>query len=486
MVKLGARAEDAFLYEKIADELAAMVARGALRPGDRLPSVRRLSEERSVSVATVVAAYLVLEGRGVAEARPKSGHFVRARRAADAPVPTIPRRTPAPARVSIDAGADDLIQAMLQARKGQVPLGCAYVAKELLPLRRLNAILASVAREGGGPGGEYDELRGSLQLRRQLALRAAGWGVVLDEDELVTTLGATDALNLALASVARPGDVIALESPAYFSFLRMFEHHGLRALEIPTDPRTGLDLDALEDALQRTPVRAVLCSPNFQNPLGARMPDENKQRLVKMVARRGIALIEDDVYGDLSHDGSRPRPAKAFDTDGSVLLLGSMSKTLAPGYRVGWLAPGRFQEAVLRRKSAMTLACPTPTEMAVAELLEEGGYDRHLRRLRRALAEQCTRYRDAIVRSFPEGTRVSRPQGGFVVWVEMPQGTSGIALQAQALERGIAIAPGPIFSARQRFQHCIRISTGHPFSPRIERAIGTLGRLASELGEAAA
>ncbi|UJR83136.1 PLP-dependent aminotransferase family protein [Sandaracinus amylolyticus] len=478
---MGRAKEDAFLYEKIADELGEMIARGALRPGERLPSVRRMSEERGVSVATVVAAYQLLEHRGAAEPRPKSGHFVRARAGADTPVPTTARRAPAPTRVSIHADADDLIQVMLQARRGQVPLGCAYVATELLPLRKLNAILAQVAREGGGPGGEYADLRGSLQLRRQLARRAVRWGVALEPDELVTTLGATDALNLALASVTRPGDVIALESPTYFAFMRMLEHHGLRAIEIPTDPQTGLDLDALDDALRRAPVRAVLCSPNFQNPLGARMPDEQKERLVKMVARRGVALIEDDVYGDLAHDGSRPRAAKSFDRDGSVLLVGSMSKTLAPGYRVGWLAPGRWDEAVVRKKSAMTLACPTPTEMAVAELLDEGGYDRHLRRLRRAIADQCARYREAIARSFPEGTRVSRPQGGFVLWVELPQGTSGIALQAEALERGIAIAPGPIFSARQRFQSCIRISTGFPFSPRIERAIATLGKIAEEL-----
>ncbi|AKF09353.1 PLP-dependent aminotransferase family protein [Sandaracinus amylolyticus] len=472
--------DDAFLYERIADELDDLIGRGALRAGDRLPSVRRLSEERGVSVATVVAAYLLLEGRGVAEARPKSGHFVRARSSAEAKVPSVPRRTAAPARVSIDADADQLIQAMLQARHGEVPLGCAYLAPELLPLRKLNTMLAQVAREGGGPGGAYDELRGSLQLRRQLARLAAGWGVALGEDELVTTLGGTDALNLAIGALTRPGDVIALESPAYFAFLRMFDHHGLRAIEIPTDPRTGLDLDALADALRRAPVRAVLCSPNFQNPLGARMPDEHKERLVRMVSRRGIALIEDDVYGDLAHDGSRPRPAKAFDRDGSVLLVGSMSKTLAPGYRVGWLAPGRFDEPVLRRKSAMTLACPTPTEMAVAELLEHGGYERHLRRLRRALADQSAQHRDAIVRAFPEGTRVSQPQGGFVLWVEMPHGISGIELQARALEQGIAIAPGPIFSARARFQSCIRISSGHPFSPRIHRAIATLGRLAHE------
>jgi len=480
------RDEASFLYEKIADELSGLVARGALRPGDRLPSVRRLAEERGVSVATVLAAYVLLEGRGDAEARPKSGHFVRARRSLDAPVPSTPRRAPAPARVSIAAGADDLIRAMTQTR-GLVPLGTAHVASELLPLRKLSTALAAVAREGGGPGGAYDELRGTTALRRQLARRAVAWGTYLDEDDFITTVGATEALHLSLRAVTKPGDIIAVESPAYFGLLRLVEAHGLRAIEIPSDPRSGLDLDALEDAVGGGPVRAVLASPNFSNPLGTRMPDENKERLVRMLARRDIPLVEDDVYGDLGFDGTRPRPAKAFDTTGNVLLCGSVSKTLAPGYRVGWVAPGRYREAIEKLKFANTLASPTPTQMAVAEFLAEGGYDRHVRRLRRVLAAQTERYREAIARSFPERTCVSRPQGGFVVWVELREEggnasrSRAVDLQLRALDRGIAIAPGTIFSARQRFGNCIRISTGHPWSPPIERAIATLGELAHEL-----
>lgn len=472
---------ESFLYERLADELGGLVAKGAIRPGDRLPSVRRLSEERGVSVATVLAAYLLLEGRGVAEARPKSGHFVRARRADDPPVPRTPRCAPSPARVSTATCADDLILAMIQHR-GLVPLGTAYVAAELLPMRKLNAALAAVAREGGGPGGAYDELRGNLQLRRQLARRAVAWGAFLEEDDFVSTVGATEALNLALRAVTKPGDIIAVESPAYFGLLRLIEGQGLRVLEIPSDPRSGLDLDALEDAVRGTPIRAVLATPNFSNPLGARMPDENKERLVRMLTRRDIPLVEDDVYGDLAFDGTRPRPAKAFDTAGMVLLCGSVSKTLAPGYRVGWVVPGKYRDAVEKLKFANSVSSPTPTQMAVAEFLAEGGYDRHVRRLRRVLAAQSERYREAIAHHFPPGTRVSRPQGGFVIWVELAEENGAradaVALQLRALDHGIAIAPGPIFSARQRLTNCIRISTGHPWSPRMERAIATLGELA--------
>src|SRR5688572_11048899 len=160
--------EQNFLYEKLADELADMVERGALRAGERMPSVRRLAEERGVSVATVLSTYVLLEGRGLVETRPKSGHFVRARRSPEPPVPSTARRTAAPARVSLAADADDLVRALIHARN-LVPLGTAYLTPELLPTRKLNAILAAIAREGAGPGATYDELRGLAQLRRQLA-----------------------------------------------------------------------------------------------------------------------------------------------------------------------------------------------------------------------------------------------------------------------------------------------------------------------------
>jgi len=472
-----------FLYERIADELAGVIQRGGLRPGERMPSVRRLSRERDVSVATVLSAYVILERRGLVETRPKSGHFVRRSRTAEVPVPSVPRRAAAPSRVTIAAGADELIRAMIHDR-GLVPLGTAYVPAELLPLRKLNAILASVAREGGGPGAGYDELRGLLQLRRQLARRSVAWGAALGEDDFVTTLGATEGLSLSLAATTRPGDVVAVESPAYFGLLRLIDARGLRAVEIPTDPETGMDLDALEDAIRAAPIRAVLVSPNFQNPLGARMPDASKERLVKTCARREIAVIEDDVYGDLAFDDTRPRPAKAFDTQGIVLSCGSLSKTVAPGYRVGWVAPGRFRDAIERLKFAHAVASPSPTQMAAAEYLAGGDHERQIRRLRHVLAAQSRAYAEKIAAAFPAGTRVSRPQGGYFLWVELPDTTKktlAVELQLRALDRGIAIAPGPIFSARQRFGNCIRISTGHPLTPRIEAAIVELGRIAELL-----
>jgi DNA-binding transcriptional MocR family regulator len=290
-------------------------------------------------------------------------------------------------------------------------------------------------------------------------------------------------LHICLRAVARRGDTVALESPAYYGLLQLIESLGIRAIEIPAHPRSGMDLDVLEEVLSRHRIKACLAIPNFNNPLGSAMPDEAKERLVAMLARRDVPLIEDDIYGDLQFGETRPRAAKAFDTHGLVMLCSSFSKTVAPGYRVGWAAPGRFREEVEQLKFAQSVATATLPQMAIAEFLENGGYDHHLRALRRRLAAQVARMSEAIAEHFPPGTRVSRPAGGFVLWVELPPGASALALHERALARGISIAPGPIFSAKHRFSNYIRVSCGYPWSDLHDHAVRTLGRLCAEAAD---
>jgi DNA-binding transcriptional MocR family regulator len=465
----------ALLYERLALDVASLIERGALRPGDRLPSVRHYARERRVSVATVLSAYLDLENRGLVEVRPKSGHYVRRRALASRP-PRPVRLALVPSHVSVSDGVQALVDSMRD--PAVVPLGSAQVSPELLPIRALNRTLASIAREASTAGASYDAPPGLQTLRRQLARRSLTWGLSLDEGEFVTTVGAMEALHVALRATTRPGDAVAVGSPAYFGVLQLLEEMGRKVVEIPTRPDTGMDLGALEEALQKAPIKACVAIPNFDNPMGSLMPDEAKEKLVRLLQRHDAPLIEDDIYGDLAFDGSRPRPAKAFDRDGRVLLVGSVSKTLAAGYRVGWISPGRYQAAVERLKFSQSVSTPTLLQMAVAEYLDSGGYDRHLRQLRSRAASQVQRFREAVLTSFPEGTRVSEPRGGFFLWVELPGGVDALALQADALRRGVAIAPGPIFSARQRYASSLRLSCGFPWSDRFDAAIRTLGELA--------
>ena len=464
------------LYEELANDLARLVSKGTLRPGDRLPSVRQLSDQRGVSVSTVLQAYLLLENRGIVETRPQSGHYVRARRLSLVAEPRTPRGATQATRVSVS----ELIARVYSASRDprNVLLGGGFMSPELLPTESLNRRLAAVARAAGGAGIAYDPPPGLPALRRAIARRAADYDVALSADDVVTTVGTMEALHLCLRAVARHGDTIVVESPAYYGVLQLIESLGMRVLEVPSNAGTGVDLARLQDALRQHPVRACLLVPTFSNPLGALMPDDAKRELVRMLARHEVPLIEDDIYGDLGFDAARPRPAKAFDRHGLVMLCTSFSKTLAPGYRVGWVAPGRWRDTVERLKFAQTVGTPTLPQMAIADFLENGGYERHLRRLRRALADQVGRVSDAIAEHFPNGTRISRPRGGFLLWVEMPPGKNALDLHDRALARGVSIAPGPIFSAKQRFSNCLRLSCAWPWSDRIERAIRTLGELA--------
>ncbi|MBX3160182.1 MAG: PLP-dependent aminotransferase family protein [Deltaproteobacteria bacterium] len=466
-----------FLYEHLADELGQAIDRGALRAGDRLPSVRRLAQERSVSVATVLEAYMRLENAGLIEVRPKSGHFVR-RRALLTAEPRTPRACTTPSRVTVSDAYTKILQAMRDPEL--LPFGCATIDPSYLPIAALNRIITQVTREMTTIGARYEGAPGLLTLRRQIARRAVDTGVALSDDDVCTTIGATEGLSLALRAIARPGDVIAVESPAYFGVLQAIELLGMRALEIPANPRTGLDVTAFEETLRTQPVRALVVAPTVSNPLGSIMPDDERERLVRIARRNDVPIIEDDVYGELVFDGSRPRPLRAFanpSEDSHVVLVSSVSKTLAPGYRVGWIAGGRWHDQIVRIKYSQSLACPTLPGMAVAEFLESGGYDRHLRRLRAAVAGNVERYREAIATQFPDGTRVSAPRGGFVLWVELPPGVDALALHEAALKRRIVVAPGPLFSARQRFANFIRVSAGMPWSDRVAEGIRTLARL---------
>ncbi len=468
------------LYDRIADQLASAITHGALRPGDRMPSVRGLATQRKVSVATVLQAYVRLEDDGLIEVRPRSGHFVRHRALVPSLAePRLPRKNLAPARVSVTPGVRALMESMRD--PSVVPLGAAQVSPALLPIRQLNRRLAAIAREVQDAGGGYGDVAGLPTLRRQLARRSVDMGLSLHESEIVVTVGAMEGLHLALRATAAPGGAVAVEVPTYFGVLQAIEQLGLKAVEVPAHPRTGMDLDCLEQVLAQRAVKAIVAAPNVSNPLGSIMPDEAKERMVRLSAKYDVPIIEDDVYGELAFDG-RPRPALAWDREGRVLLIGSVSKTLAPGYRIGWIIPGRYQEHIERLKYSLTVSTPPLLQMAVAEFLSSGGYDRHLRRLRGQLKAQVERTRDAVCALFPPGTRVTSPSGGFVVWVELPAGVDAFTVQSLALAEGISIAPGPIFSARDRFSNHIRLSCGFPWSARTEHAIetvaGIVGRLA--------
>lgn len=467
------------VYLRLAGVLEGMIRSQSLRTGDRIPSVRQFGRQHQVSVPTAMNAYAALEDRGLIEARPKSGYFVRARQA-DIVRPPVWER---PARKVTDFASLEPLDTIM-ADHGDpsfVPFGAASPSPELLPGEKLARAMGMIARRLPGAGVAYDVVPGSEILRRELARRSLDWGCALQADDFIVTNGCTEALSLALRATCSPGDTVAVETPMYFGLSTTLREQGLKALPIPVDSAVGLDIGLLEISLRKTRISACVVIPNFQNPVGALMPDDRKKALVELLAPRGIPIIEDDIYGDLQHHGSRPRCLKAFDPDGQVLLCGSFSKTLAPGYRVGYIAAGRWHRQVSRLKLNSTLANATLPTLAVAEFLKHGGYDRHLRSLRQAYCTQVGRMREAVAAGFPEGIGLSRPQGNFVLWCELPAKVDSIELFNQARAAGISLAPGPLFSPDGGYRNFIRLSCGHPWTPQLERSVAILGHLATGL-----
>ncbi|NJD91422.1 MAG: PLP-dependent aminotransferase family protein [Geobacter sp.] len=467
------------LYEEVSNRINEMIRQGTYRAGERIPSIRGLSRQMRVSVNTVMEAYAGLENLGVIEARPQSGYYVSAslskaeqRQAAVQQAVEI-----APSSV----GSRDMALQVMSciSDPSLVPLGGGIPNTDLTPVAKLNRMLSSEARRFPRQSISYPSPQGHKLLRVQIAKRSLNAGCSLAAEDIVITSGCVEAMNLALQAVCRPGDAVAIGSPVYPTFLKSIQWMGLKVLEIPSNGE-GMNLDVLAYVIKSNPVKACITIANFNNPLGTLMPEAKKRELVALLAKQEIPLIEDDVYGDLAYGSNRPPSTRAFDDKGLVLYCSSFSKTLAPGYRVGWIVPGRFREKVVQLKSLLNVGTSSPVQLAIAEFLTNGGYDHHLRSIRRFYARQTAQARESVLRNMPQGVRVSLPEGGYILWVEMPESFDSFKLYEEALQKGIGIAPGTIFTLADRYRNCFRINAAF-WSEQTEQAMETLGELAGNL-----
>lgn len=466
------------LYRQIADALADAIGAGTLRHGERLPSVRDLARQRGVSLATATQAYRTLEDRRLVEARPRSGYFAC----------RVPTRLPEPAMSRPPQRARSVDRSHLAAEvmcmaedPAVLSFGAACGGPELFDPDRLRLALQRAAQRHRPLLTRYGFGPGQPALRRAIAREALSLGCDLDPNRILTTHGAREAIALCLRAVTQPGDIVALESPTFFGFLETLEVLGLRALEIPTHPRRGLSLDALELALQTQPVKALLLVPTLQNPLGACLSLADRKRLARLAAEHRLPVIEDVLYNDLAEQGPQRRAIKSFDRDGWVMLCSSFSKTLAPGVRLGWTEAGRWSAQVLQAKMATTGGQSPVLELAIADLLTQPGHQAQLRQLRRVIAARVDAARQLIAEHFPKGTRVTDPPGNFILWVELPRSVDGLALAEACRAERICIAPGSLFSAGERYRHCIRLGVGGRWDDAQRVALCRVGALAHAL-----
>ena len=472
-----------YKYDQVSRYILDLIDKGNLKPGDRAPSLRKLSRSLKVSISTINQAYLSLEDRGVLKAKPQSGFYVSSqlKSAIDTPKPIVSGSVQ-PRKVRFGQLFEEIF--MLSNNPRILSFAAAKPSMELMPEKALMRESRAVIARHPAVCMDYLFPPGLEALRAQIAQRYAESGASISADELIITDGATEALSLCLQTVARRGDIIAVESPTYFSVLRLIEKLGMLALEIDSDPVTGINLEALEFALDTMDITAMLVVPNFNNPTGSLMPEKNKAQMVAMLARRGIPLIEDDVYGDLYFGNERPGICKQYDDQGEVLSCSSFSKTVAPGFRIGWVAGGRYHDQLLEWKQATSSAAPSLQQLAITEFLRSGQYDRHLKRLRKAFRNQVSKARFIIARLFPEGTRISDPAGGFVLWIELPRRVDSFEVYNRALQHNIGITPGMLFSATRKFKNYIRINCGFPWDEPHERALEQLAKIVHELSQA--
>jgi DNA-binding transcriptional MocR family regulator len=470
---------DDHLYLQVAVGIEKMIADDVLKIGDKLPSVRMLSEEYGISMGTAFQAYYHLEGKGLIESRPKSGYYVRFNHRR---FPEMPKQI-RPEPISHDVSVKEMISSIYMdiAAPDVINFALAVPDISLLPAAKLNKSVVHALRNTKDHCINYEHTQGNLELRKQIARLAFNWGGKVQPEEVIVTTGCLEAITICLRAITKPGDTVAVECPTYFGIYQAAENLGLKVVEITSCSINGIELDCLEDAIKNYVVKACIVVPNFNNPLGSCMPDEKKKRLVDIITKHNIPLIEDDIYGEMYFGKSRPKTCKYFDRKGLVMHCSSLSKSLAPGYRIGWTIPGKFFDEVRQMKRGLNISSPSLTQAAVAHFLKIGRYEYHLKNLRKSLHTQCLRYMQAIIEHFPADTKISRPHGGFVLWLQLNKKINSFRLRTEAMKHKISIVPGRIFSANCNYTHFIRISFGKPWSEDVDYGLMMLGKLIKKM-----
>jgi len=464
------------LYQQVADHISNQIKTGLLQSGEKVPSVRQCSAEMGLSISTIIRGYELLQDKMMIEPRPQSGFYVRAQFERGQP-PEISQPTLKPTAVNIDDLAVQLLQNTHD--KNIIQLGTAPPHTKVPSVKLLNRIMIKVIKEEEGIA-DYDPPRGNEHLRRKIARRMINAGVNVSPDDVIVTTGCQEAVNLCLRAVTKPGDTVVVESPSYFGTLKAIESLGLKALEIPTDAEDGISLSALELAIREWNVSACILTPSFSNPLGYCMSDKNKKNLRNILKKAGIPIIEDDIYGELCYGSQRPKAIKAYDdsgNDSNVLLCSSLSKSLSPGLRIGWAIPGKWIDLVTQLKVSNSMAGATLPALTAARYLEKGIFDRHLRQMRRYYKEQRDYFLQLARLHLPKDIRITHPEGGYVIWMELDKNLDSMQLYEQAKAENISIAPGPLFSISGQYKNFIRINYGTATRQQLEKALMILGRL---------
>lgn len=471
------------LYEKIANEIRDLIRAGVIKHTDKLPSVRKGSKIYGVSPATIQQAYYLLETQGIIYAKERSGFYVKPAFSQITGEKMMEKKAALAKETEVEVS--DFIFSVLAAHKDitNIPFGSAFPSPELYPIKHLTESMAKALHALEATPYELitDMTGGCSELKRQIELRYLLNGLNINEDEIVITSGAMEALSLSLQAITKPGDLVAIESPCFYAILQILERLQLKAIEIPVDNVIGLDIEHLGEMLEKFDIKALVLMTKFQNPTGCSIPVENLKKLYTLIKKYQMPAIVDDVYSEIYYGQKLPHYLKALDDEGLVLHCDSFCKSLAPGFRVGWASAGRYATQIERLKLMTTISPSVPSQLAISHYLKHRHYDRHLAKLRAELVRSQKKMITAIERFFPKDISVELPDGGYFLWIVLPSNVDALALYKRALAHKISIAPGPIFSASQQYKHHIRLNYGMKWNAELDAAIEQLGALIFEL-----
>jgi len=464
-------------YERVAKAIREQIESGVLKDGERLPGIRKLALSYSVSVSTIQEALHRLESQKLLEVFNRSGHYVKhsGKKSSRKLIEETSKLKPMP--IESRELAIHLLSTSLSDDIYQ--LGTTIPHTQFLPTKAINLAIKNVSREQPDHSDHYIFAPGYLPLREQITLRMLEAGCKSYADEIVITNGCQSAIHIALTAICKTGDTVAVESPTFYGLLQILESKGLQVIEIPTDQKLGIDLGALELALQQWPVKACVVLPNFSNPLGFCMPDARKKALAKLMKQYEVPLIENDIHGDLCFNQRRPKAIKSFDQD-NVIYCSSFSKVISPGFRIGWIHAPQLQEQMTYLQVMHSLAAASLPQKALTHFLSKQGYGKHLRQVRAKYQKQVRYVSDVITAHFPVETKISQPEGGFVIWVELPKQVCALQLYEAAIQQGISIGAGPLFSANKRFENCIRLNCALPINEKLRTSLLILSQLVAE------
>ncbi|AZA76891.1 PLP-dependent aminotransferase family protein [Chryseobacterium sp. G0186] len=441
-----------YIYEVFTKIIEEQIRNGIFQPKDRLPSVREIKERYNISTSSVQSGFESLVIKGLIESVPRSGYFVS--QITEEPISKMKMKLPQVVRDEVF-----MKNVMLTSKRSSEhrSFNNTVPGDLLIPQKLILRTMQEVIREKGASLLRYYPSNGLEALRKQIARHMGMHGCQLNPDELIITDGALQALTIALSSVTKAGDIVAVDSPCVFSILEVIANLGLKVVEIPVHYRSGFDTEYFRKICAENKISALVVTPNFHNPTGIMMSDATKKELVGIAETYELCIIENDLYSDLYFEEKRPSCIKNFDKKGLVMTYSSFSKTLAPGIRLGWLYAGSFYSKAERTKFALGRSVSPIYQELITQLLQDNKYERHLRSFRKKMSQQAFQLLEVLRKHFPEDSYFHKPQGGYSIWGQMPGNMDMLKFYQYCEEHQVLFTPGGTFSMTDQYSHHFRI-----------------------------